>query len=77
MAVTLVASRRFVDHETPPGHPDSPARAEAMGARVAGSVSAKTDFVVAGTNAGSKARKAAEVGVRVLTEAEWSELIGA
>ncbi len=31
MAVTLVASRRFVDHETPPGHPDSPARAEAMG----------------------------------------------
>ncbi len=56
---------------------EAKARAEAMGARVAGSVSAKTDFVVAGANAGAKARKAAEAGVRVLSEAEWSELIGA
>ncbi|MBV0890429.1 NAD-dependent DNA ligase LigA [Paracoccus sp. Z118] len=46
-------------------------RAEAMGAKVAGSVSARTDLVVAGPGAGSKAKKAAELGVRVIDEDEW------
>ena len=50
--------------------------AEKLGARVTESVSKKTDLVVVGADAGSKARKAAELGVRVVTEAEWRELAG-
>ena len=46
-------------------------RAEALGAKVAGSVSKKTDVVVIGADAGSKAKKAKELGVQVWTEAEW------
>jgi DNA ligase (NAD+) len=43
---------------------------------VAGSVSKKTDFVVVGADAGSKARKAEELGVKTLSEDEWLALIG-
>jgi DNA ligase (NAD+) len=54
---------------------EAKARAEALGALVAGSVSKKTDYVVVGADAGTKARKAAEFGVTVLTEADWLRLI--
>ena len=51
--------------------PEAKARALALGARVSDSVSARTDLVVLGTDAGSKARRAAELGVQTVTEAEW------
>jgi DNA ligase (NAD+) len=54
--------------------PEAKARAEARGARVTDSVSKKTDIVVVGADAGSKAKKAAELGVRIVSEAEWAEM---
>jgi DNA ligase (NAD+) len=54
---------------------EAKAQAERLGARAAGSVSAKTDLVVAGPGAGSKLKKAEELGIRVIGEADWAKIV--
>ena len=54
---------------------EAKAQAERLGARAAGSVSAKTDLVVAGPGAGSKLKKAEELGIRVIGERDWARIV--
>jgi DNA ligase (NAD+) len=56
---------------------EAKAQAERLGARAAGTVSAQTDLVVAGPGAGSKLKKAAELGIEVIDEAGWAEIVRA
>ncbi|WP_338466037.1 NAD-dependent DNA ligase LigA [Novosphingobium sp. ZN18A2] len=56
---------------------EAKAQAERLGARAAGSVSAKTDLVVAGPGAGSKLKQAEKLGIRVIDEAGWAEIVKA
>ena len=53
---------------------EAKSKALAMGAKVSGSVSANTDYVIAGENAGSKLKKAQELGVKIISEDEFNQM---
>ena len=78
MAPKPLSGKTFVITGTLPtlGRDEAKDRLEAAGAKVAGSVSKKTDYVVAGAEAGSKLVKAQELGIAVIDEAELLELLG-
>ena len=69
MVVVFTGSLEFMSRS------EAKISAEKFGAKVSGSVSKKTDFVVSGPGAGSKEKKAIELGVKVLSESEWLKLI--
>ena len=57
------------------GRQEAKARAEELGARVAGSVSKRTDLVVAGVDAGSKLNKARELSLTIISEEQWQAIV--
>jgi DNA ligase (NAD+) len=66
----------FTGTLTTMGRGEAKAKAESLGAKVSGSVSKKTDFVVIGADAGTKAKKAQDLGVTVLSEDDWLKMAG-
>ena len=78
MAPQSLSVATFVITGTLPtlGRDEAKDRLEAAGAKVAGSVSKKTDYVVAGAEAGSKLIKAQELGIAVIDEAQLLNLLG-